>query len=265
MPRWLDAHTHLDSEELFAEKETLLDRALHSGVQRILLVNSNATEASFQRTLECLRLEHSIERFATFGVHPHEASSYNAELEQRISNLVSESKVIAVGEIGLDFYYNYSPQDVQVTALQRQLVLATQKQVPVVIHCRDAYPRLAEILRNIATKWRGMVHCFTGTLDEMRPLLDLGFYISFSGITTFRKAVELQECAKTVPLDRILIETDAPYLAPVPHRGKRNEPSYVIETGKFIASLRGITEDELSRALFHNFDQLFQPHNRRAA
>jgi TatD DNase family protein len=258
MARWLDAHTHLDADELFSEKEKVLDRAQKAGVNRILLVNSEATEPSFERTLECLQVSHPVQRSACFAIHPHQAILYNRDLEERLTELLAVKNVVALGECGLDFYYNYSPQDVQVTAFLRQAHLSKEKKLPLVIHCRDAYPQLAEILREVDQNWRGMIHCFTGTMQEMEPLLELGFYISFSGIVTFPKARTLQECAKNVPLNRILIETDAPYLSPVPHRGKRNEPSYVIETGKFIASLREISNEQFTTALQENYDALFR-------
>jgi TatD DNase family protein len=202
-------------------------------------------------------VNHAVKRNACFGIHPHQASMYNSDLEKRIKELLSMPGVIALGEIGLDFYYNYSPQKTQIEVFQKQLSISIDHQIPVMIHCRDAYPQLAEILRSIESKWRGMIHCFTGTPQEMEPLLELGFHISFSGIVTFRTASVLQGAARIVPIDRILVETDAPFLAPVPHRGKRNEPSFVVETARFVASLRGIAEQELSDALFRNFEHLF--------
>ena len=257
MVSWLDAHTHLDSDELFSEKEEVLGRAFQSGVRQALLVNSEATDQSFERTLICLDLSHPLKRFASFGIHPHQANLYDSFLEEKVKALVDHPGVVALGEIGLDFYYNYSPQDVQVSVLQKQLALAQEKQLPVVIHCRDAYSELAQILSSLSSKWTGMIHCFTGTPEEMEPLLHLGFHISFSGIVTFPRATTLKESAKIVPLNRILVETDAPFLAPVPHRGKRNEPAFVVETARFISSLRGTSEEELSEAVFANFATLF--------
>jgi TatD DNase family protein len=257
MVSWLDAHTHLDSDELFSEKEEVLNRAWQSGVTRALLVNSEATEQSFERTLTCLQFSHPVKRFASFGIHPHQANLYDSDLEKKVKEYLGHPGVVALGEIGLDFYYNYSPQDVQISVLQKQLALAQEKQLPVVIHCRDAYSELAQILSSLSSKWTGMIHCFTGTPSEMEPLLQLGFYISFSGIVTFPRATALKESAKIVPLDRILVETDAPFLAPVPHRGKRNEPAFVVETARFLASLRTISEQELSEAVFANFQTLF--------
>lgn len=257
MVRWLDAHTHLDSDELFSEKEEILNRAFQAGVAQVLLVNSEATEQSFERTLTCLDLFHPVKRFASFGIHPHQANLYDSVLEKKVKALLEQPGVVALGEIGLDFYYNYSAQDVQISVLQKQLALAKEKQLPVVIHCRDAYAELAQILSALSSKWTGMIHCFTGTPAEMEPLLQLGFHISFSGIVTFPRAIVLKESAKIVPLNRILVETDAPFLAPVPHRGKRNEPAFVVETARLIADLREISEEDLSEAVFANFDALF--------
>jgi len=255
--RWLDAHTHLDSDDLFSQKIDVLDRAASANVHRMLLVNSEATETSFSRTLECLKIPHAVTRFACLGVHPHHAISYNADMEERLKILLHESGVVGLGEIGLDFYYNFSPKETQIDALRKQLRLARNEDLPVIIHCRDAYPQLAQILKEISKEWKGMIHCYTGNTEEMAPLLDLGFMISFSGIVTFKKASVLQSSAQVVPLSRILIETDAPYLAPVPFRGKVNEPAYVVHTAKFIAAIRSISEAELAEAVNKNFDLLF--------
>ena len=232
--RWLDAHTHLDSDQLFAQKVDLLNRAFDAGVHKMLLVNSEADESSFLRTFECMKIPHPVQRFVCLGIHPHHAVRYDAIMESRLKELLHEPGVVGLGEIGLDFYYNFSPKDVQVEVLRKQLHLSRSEQLPVIIHCRDAYPQLAKVLSEVSTNWRGMIHCYTGTVDEMMPLLELGFTISFSGIVTFKKAVDLQASAKAVPLNRMLVETDAPYLAPVPHRGKTNEPAYVVHTAKFI-------------------------------
>jgi TatD DNase family protein len=257
MTRWLDAHTHLDSDELFPEKENVLDRALESGVERVLLVNSESTGTSFDRTLQCIRLQHPVRRFACFGVHPHHASQYDSKMEEQLKSLLQDPAVIGFGEIGLDFYYNFSPQDVQMEVFRKQLALAKELNLPVIIHCRDAYRQLAEILKETNTRG-GMIHCFTGTVAEMQPLLELGFTISFSGIVTFKKATDLQEAARAVPMDRVLVETDAPFLAPVPFRGKRNEPAFVVHTAKFVAELKGKSEEEFAAAVNANFEKLFQ-------
>ena len=254
---WIDAHTHLDSDELYIQKDEVLLRAEAAGVSGILQVNSEVTPTSMQRSFEILNMNSSIKRWGAFGIHPHQASMYSDALEQALLQYLSFPQVVALGEIGLDFYYNYSPHEVQEDVFKKQLKLAIDLNLPVVIHCRDAYRRLAEILRAIAGEWRGMIHCFTGTRDEMNPLVDLGFYISFSGILTFRNAVALQQAAQAAPSDHILVETDAPFLAPVPHRGKTNESAFVIDTGRFLANLRGVDESEIAQQTTQNFKRLF--------
>jgi TatD DNase family protein len=255
--RWLDAHAHLDSDELFPQRVDVLDRALKAGVERVLLVNSDSTESSFIRTLECANLPHPVQRNVCFGIHPHHATNYDTAMEEKLKQLLEENSVIGLGEIGLDFYYNFSPREIQIETLRKQLQLARSKALPVIIHCRDAYPTLAKILGEISNAWNGMIHCFTGNIEEMAPLLELGFMISFSGIVTFKKATDLHASARSVPIDRILVETDAPYLAPVPFRGKVNEPGYVVHTAKFVAALKNISDLELSQAVTRNFDSLF--------
>ena len=254
---WIDAHTHLDSDELYAQKDEVLLRAEAVGVRGILQVNSEATPTSMQRSFEILSMDSSMLRWGAFGIHPHQASLYSDGLEKALLQYLSFPHVVALGEIGLDFYYNYSPPEVQEEVFKKQLKLAIDLNLPVVIHCRDAYVHLAEILKEIASEWRGMIHCFTGTGDEMDPLLNLGFHISFSGIVTFRNAVALQQAAQAVPLDRMLVETDAPFLAPVPHRGKTNESAFVVDTGRFLATLRGVDENEIAAHTSRNFRKLF--------
>jgi TatD DNase family protein len=257
MPEWIDAHTHLDAEELYPEKEKILSRAAAAGVKTLLLVNSEATRDSFQRTLECASLRSESKLFVSFGIHPHHASFYSEELERILLEQLQHPSVIALGEIGLDYFYNHSPKELQISALRRQLSLSLERQLPIVIHCRDAYSDLAGILRAESKIWSGMIHCFTGTREEAEALLELGFYISFSGILTFRNAAILQDAARFVAMDRLLIETDAPYLAPVPMRGKTNEPSFVVFTGEFLAALKEVPAEDLSQQVRSNFGKLF--------
>jgi TatD DNase family protein len=240
------------------QKDEVLLRAETAGVSGMLQVNSEATPNSMQRSFEILTMNSAVQRWGAFGIHPHQASLYSDVLEKGLLQYLTFPHVVALGEIGLDFYYNYSPREVQEEVFKKQLKLAMDLNLPVVIHCRDAYVRLAEILKNIANEWRGMIHCFTGTCDEMNSLLDLGFHISFSGIVTFRSAAALQQAAQAVPFDRMLVETDAPFLAPVPHRGKTNESAFVVDTGKFLANLRGIGEDKVARQTTENFRILFK-------
>lgn len=255
---WIDAHTHLDSDELYVQKDEVLLRAEAVGVRGILQVNSEATPNSMQRSCEILNMNSSVQRWGAFGIHPHQASLYSDVLQKALLDYLSFPKVVALGEIGLDFYYNYSSREVQEEVFKKQLILAMDLNLPVVIHCRDAYVRLAEILKEIANEWRGMIHCFTGTRDEMNPLVDLGFHISFSGIVTFRNATALQQAAQAAPIDRMLVETDAPFLAPVPHRGKTNESAFVVDTGRFLATLRNVDEVEIAERTTQNFKSLFR-------
>lgn len=255
---WIDAHTHLDSDELYVQKDEVLLRAEAVGVRGILQVNSEATPNSMQRSLEILNMNSSVQRWGAFGIHPHQASLYGDVLQKALLDYLSFPNVVALGEIGLDFYYNYSSREIQEEVFKKQLILAMDLNLPVVIHCRDAYVRLAEILKEIANEWRGMIHCFTGTRDEMNPLVDLGFHISFSGIVTFRNATALQQAAQAAPIDRMLVETDAPFLAPVPHRGKTNESAFVVDTGRFLATLRNVDEEEIAERTTQNFKSLFR-------
>lgn len=257
MIQWLDAHTHIDSDELYPQKAEVLRRADEAGVSEMLLVNSEATAESMLRTIECQKMPAAAKRHCAFGIHPHHANLYSQTLEDLLIANLKNSSAIALGEIGLDFYYDFSPRDRQIEVLKRQLQLSLDLNLPVVIHCRDAYGQLAEILRSVKTAWRGMIHCFTGNPSEARSLLDLGFHISFSGIVTFKNATILCEAAKAVPEDKLLVETDAPYLAPVPMRGKTNEPAFVVYTAKFVAALREITPEEFSPQLFRNFSACF--------
>lgn len=257
MTMWTDAHTHLDSGELYAAKESVLQRAEKAGVLRMLLVNSEATRESMEQTIQAAEVDSSVRRFLSFGVHPHHANLYTDELEGMLLQFLSRPGVIAFGEFGLDYYHNYSSQEDQVRVFRRQLRLAQDRSLPLVIHCREAYGVLTEILAGESAQWRGMIHCFTGTPKEAEDLLSLGFTISFSGIVTFRTAEILRQAALAVPPDKILVETDAPYLAPVPMRGKMNEPSYVIHTAQFLASLRNVALDEFASQTNANFDRLF--------
>ena len=257
MVQWLDAHTHLDSGTLYETRKEVLSRAEEAGLTRLLLVNSEGTRESFDRTLQVAAMDAGIKRFVALGIHPHHASVYSAEIESLLRKLLGSPSVIALGEIGLDYYYNYSAPEVQREVLRQQLALSRELNLPVVIHCRDAYGPLCDILEQQAPSWRGMIHCFTGNVEEVKRLLGLGFHISFSGIVTFRAADSLRQAALAVPGDRILIETDAPYLAPVPMRGKTNEPAYVVYTGTFLAQLRNQNLDDFSAALQANFAALF--------
>jgi TatD DNase family protein len=197
------------------------------------------------------------------AVHPHRAKPYQgrpADAAAATRTAVRRSQAIAVGEIGLDYHYDFSPREVQRGAFIAQIALALELELPVIIHTREAMADTVAVLRESgAGRVRGVMHCFTGSIDEARLALDLGFFISLAGIVTFPKSEGLRDVARFVPEDRLLVETDAPYLAPVPHRGKRNEPAFVVETLAAIAQVRGVDSPALSAIIVRNFDKLFMP------
>ena len=258
---FVDSHAHIDGPEFDADRDEMLERAQDAAVTRILNVGTGDPHSGvFERAIELGRRRSHI--YTAIGVHPHDARFYDDDAESLIRDLIKNGRrVIAWGEIGLDFHYNNSPRDVQLEVFRRQLHAASECGVPVIIHTREAETETIEILQSdySGAECRGVFHCFSGSRDLARRALDLGFAISFSGIVTFRKADELREIAKEVPLDRLLIETDCPFLAPVPYRGKRNEPAYVIEVARCIAELRGLALEEIARLTTDNFDQFFDP------
>ncbi len=201
---------------------------------------------------------------ATVGVHPHEARLATAANLQQLAEWANDAKIVAWGEIGLDYWYDHSPRDIQQQVFVQQLELAKAADLPIIIHCRpsqksdtDAWD---DLFRLLSEHWtgQGVMHCFTGTLDQARHALDIGFLLSFAGNVTFPKAQNIRDAALLCPLDRMLIETDSPYLAPVPHRGKRNEPAYVRDTAIYLAQLKGITPEELGHATRANFSRFFK-------
>ena len=209
--------------------------------------------------------ENAPEMFATLGVHPHEASLAGESDYAEMEHLAKHPKTIAWGEIGLDYYYDHSPRDVQKQVFIRQMELARAAKLPIVIHCRpsdNSENAWDDTLALIREHWSssgigGILHCFTGELHHMRAALEMGFMISFAGNVTFPKALNIREAAKQCPLDRMFIETDSPFLAPVPYRGKRNEPAFVIETARYIAELRGIPIEDLAASTSSNFRRFF--------
>jgi TatD DNase family protein len=257
---FVDSHAHIDGPEFDEDREQVIKRARAAGVSAILNVGTgDPRSGAFERAVTLAGRHEDV--FAAVGVHPHDARLFDAEAEQRITGLIrSSSRVIAWGEIGLDFHYDNSPRDTQKQVFQRQLQLAREAKLPVIIHTREAEDETVEIIKseNADGTLAGVMHCFSGTHRLALQALELGFYISFSGIVTFKKADELRAVAREVPLERLLIETDCPYLAPVPFRGKRNEPAYVVEVARCLAELRGLSLDELARITSTNFSNLFQ-------
>jgi len=228
------------------------------GVTTILNVGTGDPHSgAFERAVELGQKHQNL--YTAIGTHPHDARLYDDRAEEKIKALTKSERVIAWGEIGLDFHYDNSPRDVQLQVFKRQLRAARECDLPVVIHTREAEPETIEILKTdyADAKRRGVFHCFSGSPDLARSALDLGFIISFSGIVTFKKADELRAVAKQVPLDRLLIETDCPYLSPVPYRGKRNEPAYVVEVARCLAGIHGIDIEDIARITTDNFHTFF--------
>ena len=255
---FIDSHAHIDGREFDADREEVIERARAAGVSVILNVGTGDPHSgAFERAVELGQRNENI--YTAIGTHPHDARLYDDQAEERIKTLITAKGVIAWGEIGLDFHYDNSPRDVQVAVFKRQLHAAHECNLPVVIHTREAESETIEILKSDYgdAKRRGVFHCFSGSMALAQNAIELGFMISFSGIVTFKKADELRAVAKEVPLDRLLIETDSPYLSPIPHRGKRNEPAYVVEVARCLADLHGVELEEMARLTSENFQRFF--------
>jgi TatD DNase family protein len=246
-------------EEFDRDREEVIRRALDLGVE--IIVNVGNGDVSRDSHAAAFRVAEEFPFiYTTAGVHPHEARLLDDELYARIAELSMHPKVIAVGEIGLDYHYDNSPRDEQRAAFRKQLRLARERKLPAVIHTREAE---ADTLAILNQEWKGsglpgVIHCFTGTRAFAEEAIELGFCISFSGVVTFKKSEDLRETASHLPLDSILIETDSPFLAPMPHRGRRNEPAYVVETARCIAGLRNVTTEEIGRITSDNFKRIFR-------
>jgi TatD DNase family protein len=257
---FVDSHAHIDGPEFDVDREDVIQRARDAGVSAILNIGTGDPHTGvLERAVE-LAEKHS-DVYTAIGTHPHDARLFDADAEQLTLKLISQSsRVIAWGEIGLDFHYDNSPRDVQLKVFQRQLQLAREARLPVIIHTREAEAETIEALKTHreGSDRPGIMHCFSGSLWLAAQALELGFYISFSGIVTFKKAEELRAIAKQVPLERLLIETDCPFLTPVPFRGKRNEPAYVTEVARCLAGLREETVEEIGRVTSRNFAELFK-------
>jgi TatD DNase family protein len=244
-----DAHAHLDEPQLRNQKEAVLSRAREAGVR--LIVNVGIGQESSRQVVETAACYAEV--FATVGVHPHGASSVHQEDLKTLAHLAANPKVVAVGEIGLDFYRRRSPENVQEHWFREQLALAHTLGKPVVIHTREATAATLKILQEDRRHLLGgIMHCFQGSLKEAQSFLDLGLFISFSGVITFPKAESLRRVAKKLPLDRLLVETDCPYLAPQPWRGKVNEPAYVAATAATLAELQGLSLEEAAHLTWQN-------------
>jgi TatD DNase family protein len=256
---FIDSHAHIDGDDFDNDREAVIERAHAAGVSVILNVGTGDPHSGvLERAVELGKAHKNV--YTAIGTHPHDARLYDDAAEEKIKNLINDEHVIAWGEIGLDFHYDNSPRDVQLEVFKRQLRAARECDLPVVIHTREAETETIEILRSEyeGAQRRGVFHCFSGSMDLAQRAIEIGFMISFSGIVTFKKAEELRAVAKQVPLDRLLIETDCPYLTPIPYRGKRNEPAYVVEVARCLAGLHGVELEEMARITTDNFNRFFE-------
>ena len=257
---FIDSHAHIDGLEYDADREEVIARAHAAGVHTILNVGTGDPHSdAFERAVSLAETHTSL--YAAVGVHPHDAKLYDDAAEAKIKSLIESSpRVIAWGEIGLDFYYDNSPRDIQREVFGRQLRAARECKLPVVIHTREADDDTIEILRSEygGAERGGIMHCFGGSLNLAHVAMDLGFLVSFSGNITFKKAQNIRDVAKEVPLNRLLIETDCPYLTPIPYRGHRNEPSRVVEVARCLAGIHGVSLEEIARATTANFKEIFR-------
>jgi len=249
----IDTHAHLEMEAFDGDREAVLARAAEAGITAIVTVGTTLPDC--EKAVALTRLYKPV--YAAVGIHPHEVKDIDAATYDALRVLARHEKVVAIGEIGLDFFYNLSPHEVQLQHFREQLDLAEELDLPVIIHDREAHPEILDILRPLKGRLRGVLHCFSGDWTMARECLDLGFHLSVAGPVTYKKADQLRAVAREMPLERLLIETDAPYLAPQPYRGKRNEPAYVMETARVLAELRDMPVDELERRTASNARHLF--------
>jgi TatD DNase family protein len=265
----VDSHLHLDSPRYDDDRDELLRRAWKEGVRTVLSIGIGDGPATMQQALELSRTyagQPGIPRIlATAGIHPHEAQLADQAALEKLDNLLASPEVLAVGEIGLDYYYDHSPREQQKQAFAAQMEIAAAKRRPIIIHCRPSEGSTNawdETLAMIESSWTqsglgGVLHCFTGEWEHARRAMDCGFLISFAGNVTFPRAQNIREVAARVPLDRMLIETDAPFLAPLPHRGKRNEPAWVARVADKLAEVCGVTADQMASSTTNNFYRFF--------
>jgi len=258
MTQSVDSHAHLDDSQFDADRDAVIERARAAGLKYLLAISGGRGPDDLACAVPIAEKHDWI--YASVGIHPHEAAKAGPRHFDRLPKEANNPKVIGVGEIGLDYYYDRSPREIQKYVLIRQLEIARELKLPIIIHCRDAWDDLTSI---IEADWRsaglgGILHCFSGNTENARKFLDWGFLISFAGPLTFKKADGLRAIAAELPLDCLLTETDCPYLAPVPHRGKRNEPAFVVETTWVLAASRGMDEGVLAEALLRNFARLFR-------
>ncbi|TMA64623.1 MAG: TatD family deoxyribonuclease [Deltaproteobacteria bacterium] len=252
----IDSHAHIQGKEYAGEAADVIARARAAGVEKIIAVGGAGDMSS---NTEAVALADSFPNiYATVGMHPHDAKDVGADELRALRELTSHPKVIAVGETGLDYYYNHSPHEVQRRVFAQFIGMARETGLPIVVHERDAAQEAAELLRSEgARELHGVIHCFTGNYEAACDYLDLGFYLSFTGIITFKNAEPLRDVVCKVPLERMLVETDSPFLTPMPHRGKRNEPAFVRLVAETVAKVKGISLEEVAERTSQNVQDLF--------
>jgi TatD DNase family protein len=254
----IDSHAHIDFPQFAEDREAMLERARSAGITTLLAIGTGPGPEKLDSAIPFAERHDWI--FATVGIHPHEAKEVTPTHLEALAKLAKHPKVIAWGEIGLDYYYDHSPRETQQRVFREQMALAQQAKLPVIIHCRDAWTDCLNVLEEVwnPTGLGGVLHCFSSTMEDARRGIEMGFLISFAGNSTYPKAQNLRDVAKALPLEKLLIETDSPYLAPQPFRGRRNEPAYVAEVARMLASVRNLSPDELAAATAENFRRLFR-------
>ena len=265
---FVDSHAHLEMEQFDADRAEAIVRGREAGIETIVAIGSGTGPGSLDCGIKLAERYPFI--YATIGIHPHEAKLANESDFEELEQLARRPRVIAWGEIGLDYYYDHSPRDVQKRVFLQQLGLAQAAKLPIVIHCRPSEGSdnaWNDCLTLLDEQWTpsgigGVLHCFTGTWEHAKRALDMGFMISFAGNITFPKAKQIRDAARQVPLDRMLIETDSPFLAPVPYRGKRNEPAFVKEVARKLGELRGVSMEEIGAQTSKNFYHFFSLHEK---
>ena len=249
----IDSHCHLDHDPLAQNIHDILSRCKNEGVDKILTIST--TISGFPKILEILKKDEMI--FGTFGIHPHETNTDQLSKEEIIKRIKSNDKIIGVGESGLDFYYNNSDKDKQIKSFKNHIDAALELDIPIIVHSRNAESETYEILKNSEKNLKILMHCFTGSLSFALKLMELNSYFSASGIITFKNSIDLQNTFKELPVERLLIETDSPFLAPEPMRGRKNEPSFVRYTLKKLSELKNVEAEEMDKITTDNFNRLF--------
>ena len=250
----IDSHCHLDHEPLFTDLTNVLRRSRDVGIKKLLTISTSFK--SFSRVKELVNKDEMI--YGTIGIHPHESSTNIITAKEIIDNLKDNKKIIGIGETGLDFYYNNSEKDKQIASFKEHIEASVKTNIPLIVHSRNAENETFEILNQYKDKnIKILMHCFTGSKEFSEKLLSLNSYFSASGIITFKNSIDLQETFKLIPIESILIETDSPFLAPVPNRGKKNEPSFIDFTAAKLAEIKNISKEKLIKITTNNFNKLF--------